>query len=86
MDVQKVKCEVSTDVFGTDLEGLWSCDNHPHEVFYPIPLRNTYYENKVIQHLFPLYKEIVRSGFPWKCPTCKEPMRYVEKRNATTVG
>jgi len=86
MDVREVKCKVSTDIFGTDLEGSWSCDDHPYITFHPIPLRKSYYGDKAARQLFPLYGEITRSGFPWRCPTCKEPMKYAEERDATYVG
>jgi hypothetical protein len=98
MEIKRVECRVSTDMFGTDLEGVWSCDDHPYNMFYPIPLRNTYYMfypmplrkiyymDVVGNHIFPLYKEIAKLGFPWKCPTCKEPMKYEEKRAFTVVG
>jgi len=86
MAIVNVECLVSTDMFGTDVIGTWVCDTHPYNPFYTIPLRKAYYKGTINSHLLPLYKEIVESGFPWRCPTCKEPLKYEERTGSTRVG
>jgi len=85
MEIRAITCKITTDIFGTDLKGEWICQAHAHKSFFPIPLRRAYY-NLDQYYIQPAYREISKMGFPWKCPTCKEPMAYVDKRDARGVG
>jgi len=84
--ISRVRCKVSTDIFGTDIQGVWMCVNHPEKPFYTIPLRKAFYGQNGRGILDQLYREVVGLGFPWKCPTCKEQMIYAEDRDNIVLG
>jgi len=85
MEVRDVICKVSVDIFGSNMHGEWICNNHPYISFFPFQLRNAYYRDSTVMHSYYVYREVVKMGFPWKCPTCKEPMRYVDERDVQIV-
>ena len=72
------------DECGDDSFGEWRCPYHPQRIYYPIPLRRTLRSKNLNTFYSTLdkYINIVRQGYPWKCPHCGQPMAYTDTRES----
>jgi len=74
------------DKFGDEKNGFWVCGSHPTKKFFPIPLKDAVTKGDkydmewdgIGMSIF--YSDIAKNGHPWKCPTCKEYLRYFDER------
>jgi len=58
--------------------GHWICNLEHIGPIYPIPLRRVAMNEGITNYVgFQKYATIIKEGYPWKCPVCKEQLLFI---------
>ena len=75
-----IECEIMPGMtkYGIKQDGHWACSLGHIENVYPIPLKRMDTEEGFVRYRNDeKYRLVIRGGYPWKCPVCKQYLTYV---------
>jgi phage FluMu protein Com len=81
--ISSMKCVIKSrvDKYGSSYKGHWECPVGHFGNVYPIPLKRAVEGTGFVRYNnLQKYVQIARGGYPWKCPKCKQILKYVETK------
>jgi len=79
--ISEMKCIIKSwiDKYGSAYKGHWECSLGHFDKIYPIPLKRAVEGTGFVRYRnLQKYVRVARGGHPWRCPICKQPLKYVK--------
>jgi len=86
MGIVKATFSTLKDICGDDRFGSWRCQYHTVYKYYPILLRKATRSTLISDYVgtasLRRYINVVKQGYPWRCPICDKDLKYIDERTA----